>query len=82
MRTEQELIMEAIQVQDACNLSGVVQSFAKAIKELWQLKNAKSAGTSDINRHRLCRLYADKIKQLAGEVKLHDFSTDNLDTWR
>jgi len=74
MRTEQELVKEAIQVQDACNLSGVVHSFSKAIAELWAIANETGGkGTTWVNTHRVCRLYADKIKSLAGEITLDDF---------
>lgn len=75
MRTEKELIAEAIQVQNACNLSGVVHSFSKAISELWELNLA--GGTKTVNQHRVCRLYADKIKQLAGDILPGDFSLNS-----
>lgn len=75
-RTEAELIKEAILVQDACNLSGVVHSFARAVARLWAIANESNSSfsTTDINTHRVCRLYADKIKSLAGEVQLNDFA--------
>lgn len=72
-RTEAELIKEAIEVQDACNLSGVVHSFSRSISRLWQLANEKGEGTTWVNRHRISRLYADKILSLAGEIQLNDF---------
>jgi hypothetical protein len=80
-RSEAELIIEAIKVQDACNLSGVVNSFAKAIARLWRLayedqKEGGGRGTDWVNRHRVSRLYADKIKSLAGEVEFRDFDLD------
>lgn len=76
LRTEENLILEAIRVQDACNLSGVIKSFDKAIKRLRELHPDK--GTDFINRHRVSRLYADKIKSLTGELKTADFCTVNL----
>jgi hypothetical protein len=80
MRTEAELIKEAIQVQDACNLSGVVQSFARALPELWSIANESGGkGTAWVNTHRVARLYASKIQSLSGEVKLNDFNEDNLE---
>lgn len=79
-KTEQELIKEAIQVQDACNLSGVVHSFSRAMNDLWAIANVTGSGkgTDWINTHRVSRLYASKIQSLSGDVKLHDFDPDNL----
>lgn len=78
-KTEQELIKEAIQVQDACNLSGVVHSFSRAMSDLWAIANASGGkGTDWINTHRVARLYASKILSLSGDVKLHDFDETNL----
>jgi hypothetical protein len=76
-RTEQELIKEAILVQDACNLSGVVFSFARAMERLCAL--GKGKGTAWRNNHRVSRLYASKIQSLSGDIKLHDFDEENLD---
>jgi hypothetical protein len=74
-RTEQELINEAIQVQDACNLSGVVFSFGRAIKRLHTIfmEEKRNYSTVDVNRHRICRLYASKIQSLTGDIKEGDF---------
>lgn len=78
MRTEQELIKEALEVQNACNLSGVVHSFSKAMSDLWELANKEGKGTTWVNTHRVSRLFADKILSLSGAVKLGDFSELNL----
>jgi len=75
-RSEKELILEAIQVQDACNLSGVVNSFYKALTELRALPECN--GTAWINQHRVSRLYADKIKSLSGDLELGDFSESTI----
>lgn len=74
-RTEQELIQEALDVQNACNLSGVVHSFSRGITRLWaiQRENGDGAFTIDINRHRYCRLFASKIESLAGTIEIGDF---------
>lgn len=72
-RTEKELIEEAIAVQDACNLSGVVHSFSRAMTRLWSIARDTGQGTDWVNTHRVARLYADKIKHLAGEPELGDF---------
>jgi hypothetical protein len=74
IRSERELIKEAIQVQDACNLSGVVNSFSRALSRLWTIAREEGGkGTDWINTHRVSRLYADKIQSLAGEISLDDF---------
>ncbi len=79
-RTEAELVKEAIQVQDACNLSGVVHSFSRAMNRLWALaREGEGKGTDWINTHRVSRLYASKIQSLSGDVKLHDFDDSCLD---
>lgn len=66
-RTEQELIVEAWQVQDACNLSGVVLSFARAMERLCQLV---PSSTGDRNTHIVSKLYASKIQSLTGDLPL------------
>jgi hypothetical protein len=61
MRTINDLLKEAIQVQSACNLHAVVNSFFRAITDL------KLNGVEDseaINKHPVSVLYADKIRSL------------------
>lgn len=65
MRTIRELAKEAIAVQDACNLSGVVHSFSRAISDLREIARAEGWESTDkINQHPICVLYADKIASL------------------
>lgn len=65
-RTLADLAREAIQVQDACNLSGVVLSFARSIVRLRALLAAEGkGGTDSVNRHPICQLWADKIQSLS-----------------
>ena len=70
MRTLQELAREALQVQDACNLSGVAQSFARAMTDL--CKHVED--TSKRNCHPVALLWADKIAHL---TSIQSFSTAN-----
>lgn len=63
-KTMKELAQEALDVQDACNLSGVVHGFSRAITNLREL--LPRAGTDEINGHPLCALWADKIAHLSG----------------
>jgi hypothetical protein len=67
VRTWKELAIEALQVQDACNLSGVVLSFATIISEVrTRLEDEGKGGTDNVNNHPVCRLYADKVAHLTG----------------
>lgn len=63
-----DLAREALAVQDACNLSGVVHGFSRSISRLRAL--LPMAGTDAINRHPVCQLWADKIAQLSGTQTL------------
>lgn len=55
---------DALNVQDACNLSGVVFSFARLMDELCKEANSKKLGTDWKNTHPLCVLFASKIASL------------------
>jgi len=72
MKTEQELLNEAYAVQDACNLSGVVHSFSRAISSLREI--SECTDTDYINQHLICVLYADKIVDLARARSSHRVS--------
>jgi hypothetical protein len=67
MRTIQDLAKEAIQVQDACNLSGVVHGFSRAMTELREILRATGGdlSTDAVNTHPICRMWASKIHDLA-----------------
>ena len=57
---------DAVVVQDACNLSGVVHSFAEVVSRIWEEAHEKGKGTDWVNKHPICMLFADKILSLAG----------------
>lgn len=58
---------DAIRVQDACNLSGVVYSFSKVISKIWRtLELDCTASTEAVNRHPISVLYSSKIASLTG----------------
>lgn len=59
----QKAAQEALQCQNACNLSGVVHSMSRWMTEIRQ---EQPMGTDDLNRHPVVVLFADKIAQLAG----------------
>lgn len=73
--TENELIREAYQVQNACNLSGVVHSFSEVIQRLRELYKHKLS-TDEINTHLICRLFANKIASLTGDVLATDWANE------
>jgi hypothetical protein len=54
----------ALQVQDACNLSGVVKSFAKDFDAIWNEAREQNKGTDYVNTHPICRLYLEQIAYL------------------
>ena len=52
----------ALDVQSACNLSGVVHSFADTMNRL----SNEGLDTKQRNGHPICRLYAEQIAYLSG----------------
>jgi hypothetical protein len=66
MRTLQDLAKEALQVQDACNLSGVVHGFSRAVTELREILRATGGdlSTDAVNQHPICCMWASKIHDL------------------
>ena len=74
-RTWKQLATEALQVQDACNLSGVVISFANIIKEVRVLLESEAIYSTDrVNRHPICILFSSKIASLTGSELDRSFS--------
>jgi len=67
-----KLAKDAILVQDACNLSGVVHGFSRAMTALREA--LPEAGTDEINRHPISVLYSSKIASLTGSESMGDFS--------
>lgn len=65
---------EAIQVQDACNLSGVVHSFSRMMTKIWEEARKdenKGYGTEWVNQHPIAIMFADKIAHLTARQNLH-----------
>ena len=56
----------ALDVQSASNLSGVILQFARDMKRLNEEVRASGGGTEQANRHPVCRLYAEQIAWLTG----------------
>ncbi len=66
--TYQEAAKNALQCQDACNLSGVVFSFAKAMQAICDESNSKEhfRGTDWKNKHAIVAMFLDKLIDLNG----------------
>lgn len=54
----------ALDVQSACNLSGVVFSFAEAMHAICDEQNELREGTAWKNEHPIARLFAEQIAHL------------------
>ena len=64
--TIKEAAKTALDVQDACNLSGVVFSFAKVMQVICDEAHRLGKGTDWKNRHPIVILFLDKLADLAG----------------
>lgn len=66
-----KLAAMALQVQDACNLSGVIHSWSKVVTELRAA--CPELGTDGINRHPINVMFADKVADLTGSRSTGNF---------
>ena len=64
----------AILVQDAVNLSGVVKSFSEVLTRIWEEARELGKGTDYVNTHPISILYSDKIADLTGSRDFLSFS--------
>ena len=71
-RSMRDLANEAIRVQDACNMSGIVLSFGRSIARLRVLlREMDRESTYEINDHPIVKAWASKIHDLAGAPNNH-----------
>lgn len=56
---------DALVIQSACNLSGVVHSFSEVLVRLVKEAQEQGRGTDWINTHPICVLFAEQIQHLA-----------------
>lgn len=70
-----ELAQKAIDVQDACNLSGVLHTFTKVITMLWKHARLQNEGTDWVNQHAIVIVFLDKLNSLAG---IQQFDCDKV----
>jgi hypothetical protein len=66
------LAKEALDVQDACNLTGVVLGFGRAVTDLRALY--PNNGTDFFNRHPIVVMWSSKISSLCGSESMTRFS--------
>jgi len=57
---------KALDSQTACNLSGIVFSFAEIMKRICNEDRNLNEGTEWRNKHPICRLFAEQIIHLTG----------------
>lgn len=57
---------DALAVQDACNLSGIVHSWAESMSAIWEEERECHGGTDFVNRHPVNILFASKVADLTG----------------
>lgn len=67
-----ECAAEALAVQDACNLSGVVYGWARVMDVICEVSHRQGKGTEWKNQHPVNILFADKVVSLAGVQGMHD----------
>ena len=65
------LAKEALNVQNACNLSEVIYTFSNVISNLRALG---ITNTDELNRHPICILYSSKIASLTGSDSAVEFA--------
>src|SRR5262249_1250007 len=63
--TIEQAAQAALDVQDACNLSGVVITFAEAMRALCE--SPEIEGTRARNRHPIAVLFANKVADMTGQ---------------
>jgi len=56
----------ALDVQDACNLSGVVHSLSRDVTKIWKEVRENGGSTEEVNTHPVVKLYLSKLCSLAG----------------
>ena len=64
-KTIKEAAETALQVQDGCNLSGILRSFNDIVKDtIWPAAQEQGKGTDWVNQHPICTLFLDKLASL------------------
>lgn len=74
MKALKELAQEALDVQNACNLCGVAQTFARAMIDLGE----HCSGTDERNTHPITIVWLDKLNSLARIQAFEGSSVDRV----
>lgn len=75
VRTMKELAALALNVQDACNLSGVAHSFSEIVTEIrMHLEAEGKGGTDNVNQHPICVLFINKLSSLSHAEDVSSFT--------
>jgi hypothetical protein len=61
-----ELWQEALDVQNACNLGGLIQSLPRVVAAVQEEAHELGEGTAYVNTHPIVQLWLDKLCDLAG----------------
>jgi hypothetical protein len=64
--TIQEAASDALAVQNASNISGVVNAFARAMMAVLDDCRANGGGTDEARRHPVTVLFMDKLNDMCG----------------
>jgi hypothetical protein len=73
-RTIKELAQEAYDVQDACNLTGVVHAFSRAMTDLREIARAEGwESTEKLNTHPIVVMWSSKVESLCGSRCTSEF---------
>lgn len=76
--TYKQAAQDALAVQDACNLSGVVKSFHEIVTNvLWPEARKDGHGTDWVNQHPIVYLFLYKLMALNGHEPISDWETYN-----
>lgn len=63
--TLQQAAQQALDVQNACNLSGVVHALERVVQDvLWPEARSQGKGTDWVNQHPIVTLFLDKLASL------------------
>jgi len=69
---EKKDYQDALMVQSACNLSGIVNSFTEILSRILEQAQSVGQGTDFGNQHPICVLFAEQIKHLSLGIDYFD----------
>jgi hypothetical protein len=72
--TLQEAASDALTVQDACNLCGVAQAFARAMLTVLDDCRSKGQGTDEMRKHPITIAFMDKLRFMVNNPSPSEFA--------